>query len=197
MTDTKNATADDLEFYDEATEEFPGKEDLKDRLVAIWVSGRHGTRVGSAPGSKPYAWYETTTLVLDDGPAWDGYKIVDGERTPMLVASVAENGPQRLDGFQYSQGGLTSRLSGRVHLSVALPPVGKEVKDQPKSFKPMIGRVNSRKNSQPGFSASWSIAKPTDADKEIAEKFKPMILAINAELEKAASAIDDEDEAFD
>ena len=53
MTDTTNTT-EDLELFDEATEEFPGKEDLKDRLVAIWVTNRHNTRVDTAPNSKPY-----------------------------------------------------------------------------------------------------------------------------------------------
>jgi len=191
MTDTTNTT-EDLELFDEATEEFPGKEDLKDRLVAIWVTGRHGTRVGTAPGSKPYPWYETTTLVLDDGPAWDGYKIVDGERKPMLVESVKEHGPQRLDGHQFSQTGLTARLSQRVHLSVALPPVGKEVKDQPKSFKPMLGRINSRKNSQPGFSASWSVSSPTDEDKAVAAQHAALIRQISAELEKAGQPTDED-----
>ena len=192
MTDTTN-TAEDLELFDEATEEFPGKEDLKDRLVAIWVTGRHGTRVGSAPGSKPYAWYETTTLVLDDGPAWDGYKITrDGERKPILVESVTEHGPQRLDSFQYSQGGLTKRLEARVHLSVAMPPVGKEVKDEPKSWKPMLGRINSRKNSQPGFSPSWSISAPTDADKAVADQHAALIRQISAELERAGQPTDED-----
>lgn len=192
MTDTQNATAEDLELFDDATEEFPGKEDLKDRLVAIWVTGRHGTRIGKAPGSKPYPWYETVTLVLDDGPAWDGYKIVDGERKPMLIESVTEHGPQRLDGFQYAQTGMTKRLEQRVHLSIALPAVGKEVKDQPKSFKPMLGRINSRKNSQAGFNASWSISEPTDGDRAKARAQAALILQISAELEKAGQPTDED-----
>jgi hypothetical protein len=188
MTDT----TEDLELFDDAQEEFPSKEDLKDRLVAIWVTGRHGTRKGTGSGAKPYAWYETTTLVLDDGPAWDGYKIVDGDRKPMLVESVAEHGPQRLSGFQFTQGGLTARLEQRVQVSVALPPIGQEVKDKPKSFKPMLGRINSRKNSQPGFSASWSIATPTDEDKAIAVKHADLLRQITAEIQAAQTTADED-----
>jgi hypothetical protein len=190
MTDT----TEDLELFDDATSDFPGKEDLKDRLVAIWVTGRHGTRVGKSPGSKPYAWYETTTLVLDDGPAWDGYKVVDGERKPMLIDSVAEHGPQRIE-FQYGQSGLTKRLEGRVHISVAMPPVNQEVNDKPKTFKPMVGRINSRANSIKGFNAAWSIAEPTDEDRAIAVKNADLIRQITAEL-KAAQKSEDE-AAFD
>jgi hypothetical protein len=176
MTDT----TEDLELFDDATEEFPAKEDLKDRLVAIWVTGKNGMRKGNAPGSKPYAWYETVTLVLDDGPNWTGQKIVDGEQKEMLVPSVAENGPQRLDGFQYSQGGLTARLAQRV------------LNDKPKTFKPMLGRINSRKNSQQGFSPSWSISEPTDADRATARAQANLIRQISAEMEAGKAATDDE-----
>jgi hypothetical protein len=182
MSDT---TAEVVDQFDDATEEFPAKEDLKDRLVLIFVTGKHGMRKGSAPGSKPYAWFETITLVLDDGPNWDGTKIVDGEKMPMLVPSVKEEGVQRLDNFQYSQGGLTARLAPRVNLSPGQPPIGVEIQDKPKTFAPMLGRINSRKNSQPGFSASWSIGKPTDADKVVARKYNDLIAQITKELEKA------------
>lgn len=170
MTDTTEV----VDLFDEAQEEFPGKEDLKDRLVLIWVTGKHGQRKGTAPGSKPYDWYETVTLVIDDGPNWNGKKIVDGEAVPMLVPSVKEEGPQRLDSFQYSQGGLTARLAQRV------------AGDKPKTFKPMLGRINSRKNSQPGFSASWSIGKPTEADLQVARKYSDLIAQISKELEEAS-----------
>jgi len=173
------------ELFDEAQEEFPGKEDLKDRLVAIWVTGKNGMRKGNAPGSKPYAWYETVTLVLDDGPNWNGMKIVDGEQLPMLVPSVKDEGAQRLDAFQYSQGGLTARLAQRVTADA-----------KPKTFKPMLGRINSRKNAQAGFSASWSIGKPTDEDKVIARKQAALIAQISKELE-AAGQKQAEDDGFD
>jgi len=178
MTDT--STTEDLEFFDEATEEFPGKEDLKDRLVAIFVTGKHGQRKGTAPGSKPYDWYETITLVLDDGPNWDGKKIVDGDKVPMLVPSVKENGVQRLDSFQYSQGGLTARLSQRVQ------------GDKPKTFMPLLGRINSRKNSQPGFSASWSIGKPTEEDKILAREHNELFRSVAAELENSLKPSDED-----
>lgn len=172
--------SDELEFFDEAQEEFPAKEDLKDRLVAIYVTGKHGQRKGTAPGSKPYDWYETITVVLDDGPNFTGMKIVDGEQRPTLVPSVTEAGPVRLDAFQFSQGGLTARLAPRV------------ADDKPKTFKPMLGRINSRKNSQPGFSASWSIGTPTDADKATAVEHVEFLKKISAELEAGLVAKDED-----
>lgn len=193
MSDTTN---DVYDLVDDAKEEFPAKEDLKDRLVAIWVTGKHGMRVGTAPGSKPYAWYETVTLVLDDGPNWTGMKIVDGEQREMLVPSVAAEGPQRLDGFQFSQGGLTQRLTQRVQDPAGATPKanGAAVTGTPKSFKPMLGRINSRKNSQAGFSASWSISTPTEADHDVVRKHADLIRSISAEMEKAASVVDEADE---
>src|SRR4051812_21959351 len=179
MTDTQNTTAEDLELFDDAKEEFPGKEDLRDRLVAIWVTGKHGTRKSEANNTS-YAWYETTTLVLDDGPAWDGTKIVDGEKRENLVPSVAQNGPQRLEAFQWSTGGMVSRLQARV------------VGDQPKTFKPMLGRINSRPNSKKGFSASWSISEPTDEDRAKARASAALIRQISAELEKAGQPTDED-----
>jgi hypothetical protein len=179
MTDTSNATADDLELFDEAQEEFPGKEDLKDRLVAIWVTGKHGKRKSEANNTS-YDWYETTVLVLDDGPNWDGYKIVDGERRMLLVDSVALNGPQRLDAFQWSTAGMVSRLQARV------------AGDRPKTFKPMLGRINSRPNQKKGFSASWSISEPTDEDKAKARAQAALIRQVSAELEKAGQPTDED-----
>lgn len=191
-----DSTQDVHDLVDDAKEEFPAKEDLKDRLVAIWVTGKHGIRVGTAPGSKAYPWYETVTLVLDDGPNWTGMKIVDDEQREMIVPSVAENGPQRLDSFQFSQGGLTQRLAPRVQDAPGTNPKpnGNPVMGTPKSFKPMLGRVNSRKNKQAGFSASWSIASPTEADYDIVRKNADLIRSISAEMEKAASVVDDGDE---
>lgn len=180
---TDNSTSEDLEFFDDATEEFPGKEDLKDRLCLIWATGKHGTRK-SADG-KPYPWYETITLVIDDGPNWDGMKIVDGDRKPMLVPSVAAEGPQTLENFQFSTNGMTARLASRV------------TGDKPKTFKPFLGRINSRKNSQPGWSASWSISEPTEDDRNIARKFVRLAGEISARLEAQVNGSDSDDSAFD
>ena len=181
---TDNTTQVDL--FDDAQEEFPGKEDLKDRLVLIWVTGKHGVRKSDAIGSRPYDWFETVTLVIDDGPNWNGQKIVDGDPKPMLVPSVKEEGPQRLDGFQFTQGGLTARLSQRVQLSPGSPAVnGPAVQDKPKTFSPMLGRINSRKNSVQGRSASWSIGSPTDTDKQVARKYNDLIAQITKEMETA------------
>lgn len=189
MTDVKNNDTHDL--VDDAQEVFPAKEDLKDRLVAIWVTGKHGKRKGTGADAKPYDWYETVTLVLDDGPAWDGFKLVDNEKQEMLVPSVAEDGPQRLDNFQFSQTGLTQRLSGRVHLSPVPPRVnGDPVVDKPKTFKPLLGRINSRPNKNKGFNASWSIGKPTAEDHELVNKNAALIVSITAEMEKGASIVD-------
>lgn len=194
---TTNATTDD-ELFDDAQEEFPGKEDLRDRLVAIWVTGKHGVRKSDAPGSRPYDWYETVTLVLDDGPNWDGHKLVDDERKPMLVPSVVAEGPQRLDGFQHTTTGLTSRLSGRVFLSPGAPAVnGPAVVDKPKTFKPMLGRINSKKNRVQGRSPSWSIAEPTDGDRATARGHADLIRSISRDLETAGQKAPDGTDEFD
>lgn len=190
-----NSTAPiEEDLFDDAQEEFPGKEDLKDRLVAIWVTGKHGMRKGDGAGARPYPWYETVTLVLDDGPNWDGRKIVDGESKPNLVPSVAENGAQRLTNFQFTQGGLTARLEGRVNVTAEGAINGGAVLDKPKTFRPMLGRINSRKNKIQGRSASWSISEPTADDKVIARKFNAEMAAISKEMEAASQrpAVEDE-----
>ena len=186
------------DLFDDAQEEFAGKEDLKDRLVAIWVTGLHGKRKSDAAGSRPYDWYETVTLVLDDGPNWDGFKVVDDERKPMLVPSVAAEGPQRLDLLQYTQSGLTARLSARVNLSGQVPVInGDPIKDKPKTNRPMLGRINSRKNKIQGRSPSWSISEPTAEDKIIARKYNDLLAQVTAEMEKAGQQQDKADEFDD
>lgn len=196
MTDT--TAPEQVDLFDDAQEEFPGKEDLKDRLVLIWVTGKHGVRKSDKAGSKPYDWYETVTLVIDDGPNWNGNKIVDGESVPMLIPSVKEEGPQQID-FQYGQKGLTTRLAQRVRLSPGQPQInGPAVIDKPKTFSPMLGRINSQPNKTKGFNAAWSIGKPTDADKQVARKYNDLIEQISKELEAgAAPKVDDEFDEFD
>ncbi len=165
-----NTPGTEEDFFDSATSEFPAKEDLKDRLVAIWNTGKTGLRKSEQPGGDPYPYVETITLVLDDGPnGWSATR-VDGD--PQLVASVAENGPQRLDDFQWSATGIYSRAHKR--------PVG---------GAPMCGRINSRKNKTKGFNDAWSIAELTEDDKVICRKYVDLFKKISAEMqEKADSA---------
>ncbi len=178
MTDQTSTTPAEDEFFDSATSEFAAKEDLEGRLVAIWNSGKTGQRRSEATG-KPYEYVETTTLVLDDGlhgeaavPGWRK----DGQ--PALVPAVAEQGPQRLDGFQWSATGIYTRTVKR--------PVG---------GKPMIGRINSKPNKTKGMSPPWSIAEMTEEDKVTARQHRDLLISITEELAKAAQKSSD-DEAF-
>jgi hypothetical protein len=168
VTDTN--TAEDLEFFDDAKEEFPAKEDLKDRLVLIFATGKQGTRKSEVDG-KPYPWCETVTLVLDDGP--DGTAVTD------LVPSAA-GAPIELSGFQWSTGGMVARIKPRADA---------------KNFRPQLGRINSRKNSRKGFSDSWSISEPTDEDKAIARKHNAKAREIMDRLANPAGG-ESEDDAF-
>lgn len=180
MTDT----TEDLELFDNAQAQFASKLDLKDRLCLIWATGKNGTRKG-ANGS--YAWYDTYTLVIDDGPKWTG-EVFDAEKDatrPILVDSVAEHGPQLLEGFQFSFGGMTARLANRV------------TGDKPKTFKPMLGRINSRPNKTKGMAASWSVAEPTDEDKQVARKYADKIREVSALVEKAVNGDGSDAEAFE
>lgn len=164
MTDTN--TADDLEFFDDAKEQFPAKEDLKDRLVLIFTTGKTGTRKSEVDG-KPYPWVETVTLVLDDGP--DGTAFTD------LVPRATGN-PIELSGFQWSTGGMVARLKPRAEAG---------------NFRPQLGRINSRKNSRKGFSDSWSIAEPTDSDKDIARRYNAKAREIMDRLSKPVGSDED------
>jgi hypothetical protein len=174
---TKAAAPED-EFFDDAEDTFPGKEDLKNRLVAVYALDR-GTDTNAE--GKRYPFVTTVTLVLDDGPdGWSPTSVKDGEPVPNLVPSVAENGPQEIN-LRWSTEGMVARLDQRIG----------------KTFKPMIGRINSRPNSVKGRSASWSISKPTEDDKVIARRFtESHIRPISERLEKEATAADDS-AAFD
>lgn len=179
---------EDLELFDEAKQEFPGKEDLRDRLVAIWLTGKHGTRKGA---DSDYDWYETITLVLDDPNGtqdWDERTKVDGDYRETLVKSVVKHGPQRLDSFQYSQTGLTARMKPRLNM--------KDDNDIP-VYRPMIGRINERKSTQKGRSNPWSIATPTDDDKATARKYADRIRAITMEVKALREGSGSDDSAFD
>lgn len=162
MTDINTSTTqvdEDDDLFEAAVETFPGKKDLRDRLVVIYPNGKHGQRRSEATG-KPYDWYETTTVVLDDGPnGWQESVLDDdGDPTPNAVPSVAENGPQVLVDFQWSAGGYTSRLKAKLPKADGKPGS-------------VLGRVNSRKNKNKGMNASWSISSPTEEDMKVARSF--------------------------
>jgi hypothetical protein len=176
MTDT----TEDLELFDDAQATFANKLDLKDRLVLVWVTGKHGTEKGA---NGPYEWYETFTLVLDDGPNWTG-QVYDAEKEvmrPVLVPSVAGEGPQLLERFRYSFGGMVARLALRV------------TGDKPKSFKPMLGRLNSRPNAVKGMAPSWSVAEPTEDDRQIAIKHADLIRQTSEKVRTLVNGGTDED----
>jgi hypothetical protein len=179
--DTATTAPAEDEFYDEANEEFPGKEDLKDRLVAVWVTGKTGKRV-SADG-KPYPYVETVTLVLDDGPEWTG-KRQDG--TPNLVGTA----PAQLDNFQWSTEGMVARLTPRIN--------AKHAESGEPNYRPMVGRINSRKNKVKGYSDSWSIAAPSEDDKALLRtpEVKAQLARITAEVTKLRAETEDQ-AAFD
>jgi len=178
MAENVSTTPEADEFYDEATETFPRKEDFEDRLVAIWVTGKHGTRTSEST-SKTYGWVETITMALDDGT--DGTKghgdASDGE--PFLVGPA----PAEAVGFQWSAEGMYARLYPRIKLVDAA--------GNP-DYRPTIGRINRRKNTKKGFSDSWSIGKPTDEDKalvrKLADRIKATTARVQAEREEAVNA---------
>lgn len=172
-------TTEDLELFDDAKETFPGKEDMKDRLVLVWATGKTGQRKSEATG-KLYDWAETVTMVIDDGPEGYNPKRADGD--PNLIAPVAQEGPQEIT-FQWSTGGLVTRIKERIGTD-----------GKPKTFKPFLGRINSRKNKVKGMSDSWSISEPTDEDRATARRYAGQIKAISERL--AAPPVKDEDEAF-
>lgn len=177
MTDVNTTAPDDNEdFYDEAEETFPGKEDLKDRLVAVWAL-ENGTDV-NAEGKK-YATVKTLTMVLDDGP--DGTAAETAIRDEEVGENRVGHAPAELD-LRWSTEGMVSRLAPRVG----------------KTFMPMIGRINSRKNKVKGRSPSWSISKPTDEDKDYIRShgFNAKFRAITAKLEAEAKKAEDTS-AFD
>lgn len=182
MTDT----SEDLELFDTAKAEFPSKYDLKDRLVLIWVTGSNGSRKGA---NGPYDWYETNVLVLDDpeGKADWNEQVFDTEkevwRDALVPSAVKE--PQYLEKFQFSFTGMTARLKPRVTAD-----------KKPATFKPMLGRVNSRPNSTKGMAPPWSIAEPTAEEIKVAAKHAARIREISEALKTATNGGTDE-QAFD
>jgi hypothetical protein len=190
MSETTNSTTED-EFYDDATEAFPSKDDLAPfataknstvgRLVAVWAV-KNGTETNN--DGKSYPWTETVTLVLDDGP--------DGDQFTDLVGPA----PQKLT-LRHSTAGLQSRFGPRVD------GMTKPKRDEdgtiiapavPQKFRPMIGRINTRPSSKvKGGSPAFSISIPTDEDRVIVKRYEAEIREINQEQEaKAATAADAE-----
>lgn len=174
--DINTPVPDDDDLFEGATDTFPAKFDLRDRLVVIYPNGKRGQRQGE--NGKPYDWYETTTVVLDDGPkGWsDTGRDDHGNDREMLVPSVKDEGAQVLENFQWSAGGLTSRLAKK------LP----DASGKPGS---VLGRINSRPGKS-GRNPSWSISAPTAEDMELARTFRAECAAarnkIQAEAQKNA-----------
>lgn len=192
MTDTASTT-EDLELFDNAKQDFPSKYDLRDRLVAIWVTGKQGTRPGQN-GGEPYPWVETVTLVMDDPGGvqdWNGLvKNEDGDLVETLVPSVVAEGPARLDRFQWSAGGIATRLLPRITLK-------DKQTDQP-IYRPYIGRINERKSTQKGRNNPWGIATCTEDEmKYISENFADKLRAITIEVKGLREGTGSDEKAFD
>lgn len=188
MTDVTTSTNED-EFYVEAEDEFPVKEDFEDRLVAIWPTGKTGTRPSEQAGQDPYPWVETITMALDDGT--DPMQVVAiqstppgnrSDKSPYLIGpagsdtSVAEN-------FQWSATGVYSRVEPRLRKKMAdgVTP----------DYRPVIGRINRRKNAKKGFSDSWSLGKPVEADRAAVKAHEAALRAITARVAATRSEAED------
>lgn len=169
MTQNVNTPADD-DLFEDAKETFPGKPDLKDRLVVVYPTGVTGWRKSDIPGNKDYEWFESTTVVLDDGPT--------GETYTDLVPSVAANGPQVLTGFQWTGSGFEARLR----------PLAADTT----KVRSMLGRINSRPNKIKGMSDSWSIAAPTEAEKATARKHTAVCAAARQAVAANRAKVQDE-----
>ena len=167
---------DQDEFYVDSPDTFPSKEDFEGRLVAIWPTGKVGTREGQQGA---YGWVETVTMALDDGPdgtAGTGTRS-DGEE--YLVGPA----PEVVEDFQWSATGIYSRVKSRI---------GKKLDDGSGDFRPVIGRIHKRKSTQKGKADPWGLAKPTDADREIinrrADDIKAQMAKMRAKAEEAVNA---------
>lgn len=157
----------DDDFFDDAKAEFPDKEDLNNRLVAIFAIGPCGERQSKSTG-KPYPYAGTVTVVLDDGP--------DGQSFTELVGPVGGVQPIALPDFQWSASGVYKRVKPRVGTELEL--------------RPMIGRINSKPNKTKGFTDSWSIAEPTDEDKALVRQFRVSLLKVRDDIIAAREAAD-------
>lgn len=161
----KTAASPADEFYDDAQDDFPAKEDFENRLVAIWPTGKTGTRIGE--NGQEYPWVETYSMVLDNGTTTlqevaitGGGDRSDGE--PYLVGEA----PALAEGIQWSATGVYSRVA---------PRLTKRLPDGTVDYRPVVGRINRRKNAKKGLADSWSLSKPTEED-------RPKIRALESEL---------------
>lgn len=180
MTDNVNPNIgqdDDEGLFDPAKDMFPSKEDLEDRLVVIYPTGKTGERVSQSTG-KPYTWYETTTVVLDDGPdGWRPTVTVDHVERENLVPSVADNGPQVLRNFQWSTGALTARLA----------PIADDAK-----VRSIVGRINTRPPTKKGMNPPWGIAKPTEDEMNVARQYADVCRQARLEIREHRQKASDE-----
>lgn len=185
MTDT----TEDLELFDNASNEFPSKFDLKDRLVAIWPTGRHGIEKGT---DKPYEWIETITVALDDPKGvqdWNEMvKNKDKDWVPTLVPSVVRNGPQRLDNLRWSTTGTVARLKPRIDM--------KDPKTNAPVYRPLIGRIDERQAKQ--GSNPWTIVPATaDEQQYVIKNFAELIREITIEVKGKREGTGSDENAFD
>jgi len=150
---------DDDGLFVAATDTFPRRNDMLNRLVVIYPTGEHGQRLSN--DGDPYDWYSSYTVVLDDGP--EGWQAMvpddDGDMTPNLIPSVDQEGAQVQVNFQWSASGIVSRIQANL--------------PDRQTGKPgsIVGRINSQKNRIKGRSPSWSISKPTEDDMAAARKY--------------------------
>jgi hypothetical protein len=177
MTDV-NTTSTEDEFYDEAADEFPTKHDFEDRLVAIWPTGKTGTRPSEQAGQDPYPWVETITMALDDGPDGTAGEGMTSDKTPYLVGPA----PATADAFQWSATGVFTRVAPRLR---------KKMADGSPDYRPVIGRINRRKNAKKGFSDSWSLGKPVESDRELVRQHEAAIRKMTAQVAAARGEAED------
>lgn len=191
MTDSVNGTApmDDDDVFEGSSDDFAAKEDMKDRLVMIYPTGGKGYFPPKAPGAKQDVWYDTITVVLDDGVDADGKPMEwspttidkNGNQRENLIPSVAEFGPQTVP-YRWSTTGATSRLAKKLPELNNGVPVG------------LLGRVNKGKATG-GNNAPWRPNPPTEADKALAvqPEMKAARLAARDEIMASLKAAEAED----
>lgn len=172
---------DEDDVFEASSDEFAGKEDMLNRLVMIYPTGREGTERGAS--GKPFTWYDTMTVVLDDGP--DGWQPMiagkDGMREN-LIPSVAENGPQVVQ-YRWSTTGAVTRLAKKLPKHNDGKPVG------------LLGRID-RGKATGGNTAPWRPNPPTEADRELAvsPEIKAFRLKVLAEIIESLKVAETEDE---